>query len=308
MESFGAYLRQLREEKGVSREEVSSRTKISMKYLTALEEDDLGKIPNEVFAKGFIRSYARCLALEEDEVLTRFEELAASFYHRKVEQIRTEQRKEDQQKELVKRKQMLMQWGAGLTVLVIAVGLFVQNELEHRRRQVPDTAETKIQEPENSEQPVGIQTINPPKDQSEGSFTQTDQNAETPLVPLTMNPPQPASIAPPAVSSPLEQRTVAKKEQTLNRPSEPPQKPLLPDPLTLRIEAVERSWVLVKIDDAVTKEVILNPGQKVDWTAHNQFRLSLENAGGVKVEFNGKLLDPFGPRGVVVKDVVLPRE
>lgn len=310
MESFGAYLKHLREEKSVSREEVASRTKINMKYLTALEEDDLGKIPNEVFAKGFIRSYARCLALEEDEVLTRFEELAAIFYHQKVEQVRTERQKEDQQKELAKRKQMLMQWGAGLTVLVIAVGLFIQNTVEHRRRQIPGTAETKIQEPENSEQPTGIQTINPPKDQSEESLTPTDQNTGNSPVPLTMNPPQPAlSVNPPAASAPLERgAAVAKKEQTLNKPSEPLQKPLLPDPLTLKIEAVERSWVLVKIDDAVTKEVILNPGEKADWTAHKQFRLSLENAGGVRVEFNGKLLDPLGPRGVVVKDVILSRE
>ncbi len=296
MESFGAYLRQLREEKGVSMEEIASRTKINLKYLKALEEDDLGKIPNEVFAKGFIRSYARCLALEEHEVLTRFEELAASYYHQKVEQIRTEQQKEDQQKELVKRKQMLMQWGTGLAVLVIAVGLFIQNAVEHRRRQMPGTAETKIQGPESSEQPTGIQTLNPPKDQSEEPLTPADQSAETSPVPLTMNPPRPAlSVNPQAASAP-------------QIPPKTPQKPSLPDPLTLKIEAVERSWVLVKIDDSVTKEVILNPGEKADWTAHKQFRLSLENAGGIKVEFNGKLLDPLGPRGVVVKDVVLPQE
>lgn len=297
MESFGAYLRQLREEKGVSMEEVASRTKISLKYLQALEEDDLGKIPNEVFAKGFIRSYARCLALEEDGVLTRFEELATGFYHQKVEQIRTEKQKENQQKELAKRKQMLMQWGAGLVVLVIAVGLFIQNAVEHRRRQMPGTTETKIQEPESTEQPTGIQTLNPPKDRSEESLTPTGQSAGTSPIPLTMNPPRPAlSVNPPTASAPP------------IPPEPPPQKPALPDPLTLKIEAVERGWVLVKIDDVVTKEVVLNPGEKVDWTAHKQFRLSVENAGGVRVEFNGKLLDPLGPRGVVVKDVVLPKE
>jgi cytoskeleton protein RodZ len=308
MESFGAYLRQLREEKAISMEEIASRTKININYLKALEEDDLGKIPNEVFAKGFIRSYARCLALEEHEVLTRFEELAASYYHQKVEQIRTEQQKESQQKELVKRKQMLIQWGAGLAVLVIAGGLFIQNAVEHQRRQMPGAAE-KIQGPESSEQPTEIQTINPPKGQSEEFLAPADQNTETSPVPFTMNPPKPTAINPPAASAPLERKpAVAKKEQTPNMPPETQQKPVLLDTLTLKIEAVERSWVLVKIDDSVIKEVILNPGEKADWTARKQFRLSLENAGGVKVEFNGKPLDPLGPRGVVVKDVVLSRE
>jgi cytoskeleton protein RodZ len=295
MESFGAYLKQLREEKGISREEISSRTKISIKYLKALEEDDLARVPNEVFAKGFIRSYARCLALEEHDVLSRFEESAASYYHQKVEQVKTEQQKENQQKEQVKRKQMLMQWGTGLAVFVVAIGLFIQNRIEHRNRQMPDSLETNVQAPETSQKPV--ETVNPPKEQNEETSVQADQDTETPApAPLTINPPRAAlPVHPEAAAVP-------------GPPPGTPKKQPLSDPLTLKVEAVEKGWVLVKIDDAVTKEVILDPGEKVDWTARKQFRLSLENAGGVRVEFNGKLLDPLGPLGVVVKDVILTKD
>jgi cytoskeleton protein RodZ len=297
MESFGAYLKQLREEKGISKEDISSRTKISLKYLNALEEGDLGGIPNEVFARGFIRSYARCLALEEQDVLSRFEELAASYYHQKVEQSKTEQHKENQQKESIRRKQLLMQWGTGLAVFAVAVGLFIQNTIEHRNRQMPDVSEAKPQAPETEEQPMEMRTVNPPKVQDEKTPITADQNAEaSPPVPLTINPPRSAlSHSPETAAVPISPPETLKKQIPVHS-------------LTLKVEAVEKGWVLVKIDDAVIKEVILDPGEKVDWTAHKQFRLSLENAGGVKVEFNGKLLDPLGPRGVVVKDIVLTRD
>jgi hypothetical protein len=161
---------------------------------------------------------------------------------------------------------------------------------------MPDAVETKIQAPESSELPLGLETVNPPNGPSDETLARADKSAETLPVPLAMNPPKPdLSASPQLPSSP-------------HVPAKTPQKPALADPLVLKIEAVERGWVLVKIDDAVIKEVILGPGETVDWTARRQFRLSLENAGGVKVEFNGKPLDPLGPRGVVVKDIVLMRE
>jgi cytoskeleton protein RodZ len=304
MDSFGAYLRQLREGKGISVEEISSRTKISLKYLKALEEDDLAKIPNVVFAKGFIRSYARCLALEENEVLARFDHLAASFYHQKAEEIRSDQQKQDQEKESANRKQRLMQWGAGLTVLVIAAGLFMLNAFEHRKRQLPAGSEAPVQKSEDSGSSNEVLTLNLPK----------GQNATSPSTTSPESQPKPIlSVSPPAVTAqspvPSNQEAVAsEKELSPLLPSRPSQEPALPEPLTLRIEAIERSWVLVKIDNDVTKEVLLNPGEKVDWTAQKQFRLDLGNAGGVKIYFNGQPLDPLGPSGAVVKNLVLPKE
>ena len=311
MDSFGDYLKQLREGKGLSMEEVASRTKINPRYLKALEEDDLGEIPSEVFARGFIRSYARCLSVEESEVLTRFEQLAANFYYQKVEQIKTEQQKEDQENKSVRRKQAVLKWGAGLTVLVIAIGVFIQNKIEHRDRRIPQETGTPIQEPE-SERPLNeVLTINPPKGQVEGPLLAptANQNTKTLPAPLTDNPPRPALSVPPptaAVQTPTPpERQTAPVTPPVSESTPPP---AMPDPLALNIEAVERSWVLVKIDDVVTKEVLLNPGEKIHWTANKQFRLSLGNAGGVKVELNGKLLDPFGASGVVVKDIILPKE
>ncbi len=72
MESFGAYLKGLREERGVSLEEISAHTKIAVSNLDLLERDRYDLLPPQVFVKGFIRSYVQELGHSPEEVLKRF--------------------------------------------------------------------------------------------------------------------------------------------------------------------------------------------------------------------------------------------
>jgi cytoskeleton protein RodZ len=74
MESFGAYLKGLREEKGKTLEQISDSTKIAVSNLVLLETDRYDLLPPRVFVKGFIRSYTRELGLNPDEALGRFNE------------------------------------------------------------------------------------------------------------------------------------------------------------------------------------------------------------------------------------------
>ncbi len=74
MESFGAYLKGLREEKGKTLEQISDSTKIAVSNLALLESDRYDLLPPRVFVKGFIRSYIRELEMNPDEALARFDE------------------------------------------------------------------------------------------------------------------------------------------------------------------------------------------------------------------------------------------
>ncbi len=74
MESFGAYLRSLREEQGKTLEEIAENTKIAVANLDLLERDRYELLPPRVFVKGFIRSYVQELGLSPEESLRRFEE------------------------------------------------------------------------------------------------------------------------------------------------------------------------------------------------------------------------------------------
>lgn len=74
MGRFGEDLRGARERQGLSLEAISWSTKISQRYLEALETGQYQGLPGGVFRRGFLRSYLRALGLPESEWLTRFDE------------------------------------------------------------------------------------------------------------------------------------------------------------------------------------------------------------------------------------------
>jgi cytoskeletal protein RodZ len=73
MPSVGAHLRQLREARGVSLEEIARVTRVNSSYLYALEADDFASLPVPVFTRGFIRAYCQALGEPPDEALALFE-------------------------------------------------------------------------------------------------------------------------------------------------------------------------------------------------------------------------------------------
>jgi cytoskeletal protein RodZ len=67
--SFGSWLRQQREIRNITLREISDNTKIGLRYLEALEEDRFEVLPAPIFAKGFLREYAKYVGLDPDEVV-----------------------------------------------------------------------------------------------------------------------------------------------------------------------------------------------------------------------------------------------
>ncbi|MDD5470559.1 MAG: DUF4115 domain-containing protein [Sideroxydans sp.] len=67
--SVGAMLRAEREARGLSVEEIAERVKYSVRQVEALEHDDAEHLPQGTFLRGFVRSYAKVLGLEEAKLL-----------------------------------------------------------------------------------------------------------------------------------------------------------------------------------------------------------------------------------------------
>lgn len=70
--SFGESLRRQRELRKISLREVSEATKINIRYLEALERNDFTFLPGGAFTRGFIRSYARHIGIDEDEAINAY--------------------------------------------------------------------------------------------------------------------------------------------------------------------------------------------------------------------------------------------
>lgn len=76
MTSLGPYLRQMRESKGVSLDEIARATRVGRRHLEALEAEEQDELPAPVFVKGFIRAYCGFLSTPADEALVRYRELS----------------------------------------------------------------------------------------------------------------------------------------------------------------------------------------------------------------------------------------
>lgn len=70
--SFGTWLRRQRELREISLREIADVTKISIRYLEALEQDRFDVLPAPVFARGFLQEYARYVGLDPTEVVNSY--------------------------------------------------------------------------------------------------------------------------------------------------------------------------------------------------------------------------------------------
>ncbi|MBW2509117.1 MAG: helix-turn-helix domain-containing protein [Deltaproteobacteria bacterium] len=72
--SIGQVLKQEREQRRLSLEEVSSTTRIPRRALQSLEDDRFEDLPSGVFVRGFIKAYASAVDIDAEDVLAHFDE------------------------------------------------------------------------------------------------------------------------------------------------------------------------------------------------------------------------------------------
>jgi cytoskeleton protein RodZ len=70
--AFGEHLKREREMRGVSLEEISAATRISVRFLEALENEQWERLPGGVFNRGFVRAVSRFLGLEEESMVAEY--------------------------------------------------------------------------------------------------------------------------------------------------------------------------------------------------------------------------------------------
>ena len=277
-ESVGEFFRQVRETKGLTLDEVAIKTRIHLDYLKALEESNFAKLPDQVFAKGFVRSYARSLGLDEEDAMRRFTTSASAFYNKHEERERLRQQQvEDERKRQANRKAVFAAVGVAVLGLIL---LFT--------REQGSVSVMRPAEPAKSGRgaKTGAQTTAPAETGGKGA-------ASVPSAPAasgkSVSAPTPSTTSDPLAGLPLDGGAAAEGE------------------MVLALEASELSWVVVQTDDASPHEALMRPGDRLMWKANEKFALTVGNAGGIRGELNGKPLAPFGPKGKVVRDIVVTR-
>ncbi|HEV8580664.1 MAG TPA: helix-turn-helix domain-containing protein [Thermoanaerobaculia bacterium] len=141
--SFGDWLRRQREMREITLRDIADRTKISLRYLEAMEADRFDLLPAPIFAKGFLREYARYVGLSPDDVVNHYlsvhhpEELPAD--PKEDTKVRSRPKPVDPGQPPVRRS-----WSYGLVLavagLVLLVLVAVAAYLADRRREEPSKA------------------------------------------------------------------------------------------------------------------------------------------------------------------------
>ncbi len=76
--TLGEKLRQAREERGISIAEVAEQTRISPHYIQSIEDDNYKPLPGGIFNKGFVKSYAKYVEIDEHEALKEYAEMISA--------------------------------------------------------------------------------------------------------------------------------------------------------------------------------------------------------------------------------------
>jgi cytoskeletal protein RodZ len=305
MESVGEFFKQVRETKGLTVDEVASKTRIRSDFVKALEDGNFAKLPDQVFARGFVRSYARSLGLDEEDAIHRFIQSAGAFYEKQDERERLKVRQADEErKRRANRKAVAVAIGIAVLTLIFLLSREQSTVLRHgnsdrssTKRSAP--AAKDVSEVAASQEPEPVVAAPKPSDiPAVAPKPTTDGRRPEPAAPsvVAAKPEsETGSTASPGTDGPLGGISLDGTDTGTD------------GQLVLDLEATELSWVVVQIDNGSPQEALLRPGEKAHWKGQDQFILTLGNAGGVKAELNGKPQKPFGPSGKVARDIVLKR-
>jgi cytoskeleton protein RodZ len=297
MASLGQSLKDEREARHISIEEIASATKIVPRYLEALENDRLEIMPGDFFIKGIIRTYARAIGLDGDEVLTRYKaagligepERKRHFFQKPATEpvtpppavpalsdepiaspkpdvapapeLSIEPAPRPKLSPAARKRIFAWVWRTAAVLLVIAGLVFLWSS---RRPRAPE-AKPGTTAPDT----VVAQGVLPPPQQT--------------------NPAVSPSTGPAA--------------EPATRPEEPPAAEEVWKGVTIEISFKAETWIQVYTDGELKVDGLFPAGTSARAQADRELLIHTGNAGGFTFLLNGKAARPLGRTGQVLTDI-----
>jgi cytoskeletal protein RodZ len=263
MDSIGEQLRQERERRELTLQQVAESTKITIQNLEAIEEDRFEFFPNRVYARAFLRDYANFLGLDSAGLLDRYEQERAA--------VAEAPEPEPQIRIAPKRRWRALGW-AGLVVLIAAAAALVayigyNDSLDLSRSRHPKHRTSRVSS-------TGVL----PKP--------TAPTSE----PVPAPAPKPTATANSTTAAPAQPKPSAGASMTT---AAAPAQPVLSKRVTIKVTALGTVWVGVKVDGQRPLWETVNAGTTRTFEGKNiSVRAGRGNA--VQIEENGKksLLGP----------------
>jgi len=328
MSSVGAYLRGLREQQGMSVDELSRATRVLSHYLEALESDDLRSLPAPVFTKGFTRAYCQAVGVPPDEALRLYDRIgvpAPDLTKVPANAVRIASVPETSHRPVIHEPPdylpvtppglplqgapresrsrgtvlisfiLLVVLGAAFFAVTLALQSGREGEGERSAQitlpQRPEATESQAVASAPAPAPAETPAPQPPV------VTQLTRQSPsgTPNTP-TSSPPAPSATAAPPAAGPT---AAAASAPGARGPA---------SPYRLIARTTETTWMRVRTEDGRTSEETIPANEIREWISNGPFVITIGNAGGVSLELNGRPVPRLGASGSVVTRMILPSD
>lgn len=321
--TVGTVLRARREQLGWSLDEVSKRLRIRQEFLSALEEGKIDKLPGIVYASGFLRAYAELLNLNTDEILQRF---------------KSENQRVDQKPDLLF-PMPVAQRGISLGVIILISAIIIViayigwYKMTNHEKTLSETIPPVViesgkninkiktspqiasvmptdrptplpqeQQDDGKDISQGVRSENEPentKTGKDGSLPSSDDNFSSLSGQSTQTNLQPTTT----VTSTEANKVSSDGKNDSNLVPSDAQGQII-------VKATAPSWMRIqKPNGKVLYEHTLQTGES--WTlpiGEEGALMTVGNAGGIVIEWQGKLSSPLGKQGTVIRKFVMSKD
>jgi cytoskeletal protein RodZ len=276
MTDFGARFTRAREGLGLSLDQIATETRISTRFLRAIEKEEFQILPGGIFNRGFIRTYAQRLGLDPNQAVADYERIFTPTVPEPLASVVKEVQDAPPPDAAVARRGRDYYPVAVAALIVLIAVFYVLNRNSSTSEYIPSSLNSaEVVEPAEpaADSPAVTQAVAVPE--------------QTPV-------PQPAALATPAV---VQQPVQAEP---------PPSAAVAASALVLELEASSVTWIRLSADGIVVEDVILQPGHARRYTAMDSLEISIGNAGGISMKVNGRDVGSLGVEGRARKFLITP--
>jgi len=281
--TVGEILKDARLASKLSIEKVSDKTRIGEAYLIAIEAGDFNALPGQVYASGFVRTYAKFLGLDAGAIYDKFRDEAAGNRQR----VKLAMMEPEREGGVPRRKEILIAIGALIFIYALWT-IFSSSGSEKAKEKAPETVAMEAVKATVAEQKVSAA--------SSAVKAEAKKDASASVAA------KPASSAASASS----EKTTASKEESETVEQVDLSRSYGANDGETRVVLVANSevWLQITDDDKVIFSKVLAKGDRYNVPDY-EYDLTLRagNAASIDVYVDGNKLSPLGKRGTIARDI-----
>ncbi len=284
LEELGQLLRAEREKKALSVDDVADGLKISSRVLRALEAGDSASLPQAVYVRGFISAYGKFLELDVQEIL------ATVVLQDDVSDMPRPSGYESVSAPQPSKKKSL--WPVFLLLLILAAvggaAWFFKDAAflsELKNTQLSAAEPAPALPTEKKPEPIPAANV-----QGQDAQKKPAVNAAAPVAAKKPEQKEAQKPAEAAVKKETQKPAAQQKAVTASASTHA-------GPHKVIITALSSTWIHSAADGGSRRQFSLKPGDTFALTFDDSLQLTLGNAGGVRIHFNGKEVSALGRNG-----------